>query len=208
MTTRATASSPGPYEVRVVGTEFELAWDPDGKGLTLSMSKGEVHLASPDGKLVTLKAGQALHLADGTTTNPRLSRRTSAHEAERRGGACALVCAATPNGHFFQKLLKGSAGSPFPFAMDTVSNALAMGQLQVAIAKQQLHSIEQQGRDALTLIHDSAVAADVAPAVPANVGPSVGTNRRLGRGCLVGLAPSAQPATACRSAGRRRCRRS
>jgi len=57
----------GPYEVRVVGTEFELAWDPIGKGLALSMSKGEVQLLSPTGKPRTLKAGQVLQLPDGAS---------------------------------------------------------------------------------------------------------------------------------------------
>jgi ferric-dicitrate binding protein FerR (iron transport regulator) len=52
----------GPYEVRVVGTEFDLAWDPSGGGLTLAMSKGEVHLTEPGGKIRTLKAGEALRL--------------------------------------------------------------------------------------------------------------------------------------------------
>lgn len=52
----------GPYEVRVVGTEFDLAWDPAGGGLTLAMSKGEVRLSEPGGKLRTLRAGQALSL--------------------------------------------------------------------------------------------------------------------------------------------------
>ena len=52
----------GPYEVRVVGTEFDLAWEPSGSGLWLSMSKGEVRLVEPGGKLRTLKSGEALHL--------------------------------------------------------------------------------------------------------------------------------------------------
>jgi ferric-dicitrate binding protein FerR (iron transport regulator) len=52
----------GPYEVRVVGTEFDLAWDPDGAGLSLAMSKGEVKLSEVGGKLRTLKAGQSLSL--------------------------------------------------------------------------------------------------------------------------------------------------
>ena len=52
----------GPYEVRVVGTEFDLAWDPRGSGLGLTMSKGEVRLVEPGGKLRTLKAGETLHL--------------------------------------------------------------------------------------------------------------------------------------------------
>ena len=52
----------GAYEVRVVGTEFELSWDPNGNGLSLSMSKGEVQLLEPSGKARTLKAGQVLQL--------------------------------------------------------------------------------------------------------------------------------------------------
>ncbi|HYJ08382.1 MAG TPA: FecR domain-containing protein, partial [Polyangiaceae bacterium] len=46
----------GPYEVRVVGTEFDLGWDPQ-RGLSLSMSKGEVRLIEPGGKLRTLGPG-------------------------------------------------------------------------------------------------------------------------------------------------------
>ena len=51
----------GPYEVRVVGTEFDLGWDPH-LGLSLSMAKGEVRLAEPGGKLRTLGPGQSLRL--------------------------------------------------------------------------------------------------------------------------------------------------
>jgi hypothetical protein len=52
----------GPYEVRVVGTEFHLAWDPAGSGLSLAMSKGEVRLSEPGGKLRTLRAGESVQL--------------------------------------------------------------------------------------------------------------------------------------------------
>lgn len=52
----------GPYEVQVVGTEFDLAWDPQAGGLTLSMSKGEVQLTEPGGKPRTLRAGESLQL--------------------------------------------------------------------------------------------------------------------------------------------------
>jgi ferric-dicitrate binding protein FerR (iron transport regulator) len=52
----------GPYEVRVVGTEFDLEWDPEDQGLALSMSKGEVRLLDSNGKQRTLKAGQTLKL--------------------------------------------------------------------------------------------------------------------------------------------------
>jgi len=52
----------GPYEVRVVGTEFDLAWEPGGSGFLLSMTKGEVRLVEPGGKLRTLKSGETLQL--------------------------------------------------------------------------------------------------------------------------------------------------
>lgn len=51
----------GPYEVRVVGTEFDLAWSPE-TGLGLAMSKGEVRLLEPGGKVRRLKAGESLQL--------------------------------------------------------------------------------------------------------------------------------------------------
>jgi len=52
----------GPYEIRVVGTEFDLAWDPTGSGLLVAMSKGEVRLVEPGGQLRTLKSGETLRL--------------------------------------------------------------------------------------------------------------------------------------------------
>lgn len=52
----------GPYEVRVVGTEFDMTYAAETEALSLSMSKGEVHLRGPDGKVRTLKAGESLRL--------------------------------------------------------------------------------------------------------------------------------------------------
>jgi hypothetical protein len=52
----------GPYEIRVVGTEFDLAWEPNGSGFFLAMSKGEVRLVEPGGRLRTLKGGETLRL--------------------------------------------------------------------------------------------------------------------------------------------------
>jgi len=52
----------GPYEIRVVGTEFDLAWDANGTGLSLSMSKGEVRLLAPGGQVRRLKGGQSVQL--------------------------------------------------------------------------------------------------------------------------------------------------
>lgn len=57
--------------------------------------------------------------------------------------------------------------------MSSVSSSLIATQLQVAVAKKQLDSIEQQGRDALTLIHASA-PPEVRAGAPANTAPGVG----------------------------------
>jgi hypothetical protein len=61
--------------------------------------------------------------------------------------------------------------------MSSVSNAVAMGQMQISVAKMQLEAVEQQGRDALTLIHSSTppeVVAAAATAAPANAAAGVG----------------------------------
>lgn len=74
----------GPYEVRVVGTEFDLAWDPNGAGLALSMSKGEVRLVEPGGKLRTLKSGESLRL-------PGLADTLARSTAEQATAPAAVV---------------------------------------------------------------------------------------------------------------------
>lgn len=51
----------GPYEVRVVGTELDLAWS-DLTGLEVSVGRGEVRLFTAGGKARVLRAGTALRL--------------------------------------------------------------------------------------------------------------------------------------------------
>jgi hypothetical protein len=56
--------------------------------------------------------------------------------------------------------------------MSSVSSTMMAGQIQIAVAKLQLRAVEQQGKDALSLIQ-SAAPSESAP--PANVAPNVGT---------------------------------
>lgn len=51
----------GPYEVRVVGAELDLAWS-EAEGLSLSVAKGEVRLRDSSGKVQRVKAGQSRSL--------------------------------------------------------------------------------------------------------------------------------------------------
>jgi hypothetical protein len=58
--------------------------------------------------------------------------------------------------------------------MSSVSNATNMAQVQLTVAKMQLDSMEQQGRDAVSLI--KSAAASPASVTPANTAPGVGMN--------------------------------
>jgi hypothetical protein len=51
----------GPYEVQVVGTEFDLEWHAEAEGLTLLMHSGEVRVLG-DGSPRQVQSGQTLRL--------------------------------------------------------------------------------------------------------------------------------------------------
>lgn len=51
----------GPYEVQVIGTEFDLEWRSRADGLTLVMQSGEVRVLG-DGSPRQVRGGQTLHL--------------------------------------------------------------------------------------------------------------------------------------------------
>jgi hypothetical protein len=59
--------------------------------------------------------------------------------------------------------------------MSSVSTSLMASQLQVAVAKQQLDAVEQEGRNALLLIQASAPPEIRAATPPPNTAPGVGT---------------------------------
>jgi hypothetical protein len=60
----------GPYEVRVIGTEFDLSYDPDGSRFAVAMKKGAVCVLAPDGTVRALKAGESLQLPTLPTPEP------------------------------------------------------------------------------------------------------------------------------------------
>lgn len=59
--------------------------------------------------------------------------------------------------------------------MSSVSNAGSVGQAQILVAKMQLDTLKQQGKDAVALIESSA-APEGAAGPPANAASGVGTN--------------------------------
>lgn len=58
----------GRYEVRVVGTEFDLAWDEKAETLSLHMLSGEVRVLGAPGPARVVKAGATLSLPEPPTT--------------------------------------------------------------------------------------------------------------------------------------------
>jgi hypothetical protein len=63
--------------------------------------------------------------------------------------------------------------------MSSVTNALAMSELQITLARQQLDAVKQEGKDALTLINASAPPEVAAAAPPPNAAPGVGQNLNI-----------------------------
>lgn len=54
----------GPYEVRVVGTRFDLRWEPETSLFAIAMHEGAVHVTGPAGLDRRLSAGQKLSSLD------------------------------------------------------------------------------------------------------------------------------------------------
>jgi TolA-binding protein len=50
----------GPYELRVIGTSFELAWEPSAERLSVVMYEGELLVTSPKDGTRSLRAGEKL----------------------------------------------------------------------------------------------------------------------------------------------------
>jgi ferric-dicitrate binding protein FerR (iron transport regulator) len=56
----------GRYEVQVVGTEFDLAWDDETERLTLQMESGEVRVLGAPGAARVVRAGGVLRLPEAS----------------------------------------------------------------------------------------------------------------------------------------------
>ena len=56
----------GRYEVQVVGTEFDLAWDDKSESLTLRMLSGQVRVLGAPGPARVVKTGGTLHLPESS----------------------------------------------------------------------------------------------------------------------------------------------
>lgn len=85
----------GPYEVRVIGTQFELGWDPDQAALSVVMREGKVRVVGPELDRV-LVAGDTLKLTRkkptaNTDQKEAAPDSASATRAEASNGLPALA---------------------------------------------------------------------------------------------------------------------
>lgn len=65
----------GPYEIRVVGTRFDLTWEPEGSSLTIAMREGSVRVTGPGKFDQTLVAGETLRKSGIEPAPARVSAR-------------------------------------------------------------------------------------------------------------------------------------
>jgi len=70
----------GDYEVKVVGTAFDLAFEPEPARFDLNLREGRVIVADGTGKTRVVQAGQALHLPTGTPSDTSTSTSLAALE--------------------------------------------------------------------------------------------------------------------------------
>lgn len=83
----------GPYEVRVVGTKFDLTWDPEQAALSVVMREGKVRIVGPNELDRELVAGERLSLArkkPETSPSNTPAPRQTAHNVELQGPKAAV----------------------------------------------------------------------------------------------------------------------
>lgn len=107
--------SAGPFDVKVTGTRFELAWDPAQESVDLTLREGSVEVRGPFGEApIPVRAGQKFH-AD------MASRSMTVVDGDRRPAPSAQAPAAAP-----------AVAGPAPVEVTTADRPLAPAPSAVA----------------------------------------------------------------------------
>lgn len=72
----------GPYEVRVIGTEFDLGWQPESGELSVKMHEGRVQIMGPNTKPTILSTGETLKLSEPRPTAKKQTERAVDFDAD------------------------------------------------------------------------------------------------------------------------------
>ncbi len=127
----------GPYEVKVTGTRFELAWDPAREALELELSEGSVEVASPlSTGQVAVRAGQAFRaelgkqsLVDTSTLSRRSATEPVAPEAVAPKPGAEPAKAAPLAGR------AAAPAAPLPSARLSWTELVAAGRFEAVLAE-------------------------------------------------------------------------
>lgn len=137
----------GPYELRVVGTRFELAWDPSLERLSVVMYEGELLVSGPSERTRSLRAGEKLTLekrvavAEQTPRSPVVDAPVPVAPEPGKGDTSASKAASGSSLSWAQLVAKGRFD-------EVVQAAEAMG-IDAALQRRDasdLHALAQAAR--------------------------------------------------------------
>ncbi len=86
----------GPYEVRVIGTQFRLTWRPEAQVFSVVMKEGRVRVLGPAKLDQYLTGGETLRITGGSEPVAQTAEATAALNATRRPNRAARPRVAAP----------------------------------------------------------------------------------------------------------------
>jgi TolA-binding protein len=122
----------GPYELRVIGTRFDLSWDPDHSRLSVVMHEGQLLVTREDVQGRLLSAGQKVVLEDEPTPQPEQPQATQT--ARGLDGPSAEIPRAS------QTNTRQPKAAP---SVPTFSQLLAKGRFDEVVSAAEAEGVEQ-----------------------------------------------------------------
>lgn len=135
----------GPFDVRVTGTRFELAWDPTGEAVDLKLEEGSVEVRGPFAEApIAVRAGQRFR-ADLASRSMTVIDSSAAKAARASGTPSSLEPAPPPSGASTTGAPPAEPNEPLPSphaeerpapsAAESWSALVARGQFETVVAK-------------------------------------------------------------------------
>ena len=122
----------GPYEVQVVGTEFDLEWRAQAEGFTLVMQSGEVRVLG-EGSARRVSAGQTLRLPGQRPPAAEPTKAVPSSSARQPPVAASVVASVRPVSKAANVLGQQSAGGVAPSARSDWRELLDSGQFSAIV---------------------------------------------------------------------------
>jgi hypothetical protein len=127
----------GPFDVKVTGTRFDLAWDPAKESLDLALREGSVEVRGPFGEApIAVRTGQHFHADMASRSMTVVDGRTAESAPSPSAGAAPAAVAATPAPPERAVTESVSAPAPAPAAAparESWTKLVAGGQFETVI---------------------------------------------------------------------------